>query len=147
MDLRAVQRAADGLVVVAADGAGEPVALNPGHEADPGVRRLTGIARRVEQDPGLRLAEPRAQVLAGPVAIRVRVQRHRASGGEQLDQDPGDGSPVLGEPGADHLLGQGFDDLPQGQGTKAGQVDRAHALGAAVGIAVAGRGARAHPVF
>src|SRR5260370_41978998 len=138
--VRAVQRAADALVVAAADGAGEPVALDPGHEADPGMRRLGAITRRVEQDPGLRLAEPRAQVLAGPGAIRVRVQRHRASRREQLDQYPGDRPPALREAGADHLLGQGLDDLPERHGPDARQSARPHSMSPAIWSPGLGRG-------
>src|SRR5579875_2201594 len=147
MDVRAVQRAADALGVMAADGVGEPVTLDPGDKADPGMRRLGAIAGCLEQDPGLRLAEPRAQVRAGPVPGRAGVQRRRARGREQLDQDTGDGSPAFGKAGADHLLGQGFDYLRERYGPDAWQLDRAHALRAAVGIAVAGPGARAHPVL
>ena len=111
------------------------------------MRRLGAVAGRIEQYPCLGLAERRAQVIARPVPTRVGVHRHRASRREQLDQDAGDRSPALREGGADHLLGQRLDYVLERHVTDARQVDRAHALGAAIGIAVIGGSAGAHPVF
>ena len=96
----------------------------PGDEPDPRVRRLRPVPRRVQQDPRLGLAERGAEVAPCPVPRRVGVQRHRASRGEQLDQDAGDRPPVPGEAGADHLLGQRLDDLPERDRADAVQVDR-----------------------
>jgi len=60
--------------------------------------RLAAVARRVEQDPGLGLAERGTKVPPGPGAGRVRVQRHLAGRRQQLDQDAGDGPVAPGEP-------------------------------------------------
>ena len=120
---------------------GEPVTVDAGHEADPRVGRLMAVARGVEQDPGLGLAERGTKVPAGPGAGRVGVQRHLAGRRQQLDQDAGDGPVTAGEPRADHLLGQGRDDLAERDRADAGQVDRAHALGTAVRVVVPGPGA------
>src|SRR5260370_36399703 len=78
MHVRAVQRAADALVVVAADGVGEPVTLDSGKEADPGAGWRRAIARRIEQHPGLRPSEPRAPGLDSPGGIPMWLQRDLA---------------------------------------------------------------------
>jgi len=133
--------------VVAVDPVGEPAALDALGEPDPRIGRLGAVAGRVQQDPPLGFAKRRAEVPPCPRAGRVGVERHLAGRGEQLDQDSGDRAPAPGELRADHLLGQGLDELGERDGAGAGQADRAEALGTAVGVVVAGPGAGAHPVL
>ena len=49
------------------DRVGESLAVDALGEADPGVRRLDAVARRLEQDPAFGLAERGAEVAAGPL--------------------------------------------------------------------------------
>ena len=146
-DLGPMERVPDRRLVVAAGGRPERRPVDAGPEADARVGRLAPVARGLEEDPRFGLAVRRVQVAARPLPGRMRMERDLARRRQELDEDPADGSPALGERRPDHRFRRGLDDLLQRERAETGDVDAAQALRPAIGIPVVGQGARPHPVL